>query len=195
MDDRTRTQTGTDAPLLAEHPYNSMDFAGLVFGTAMAVLLGTLLVAGLGTAIGTWPAVIVATLTFAGLLWKLVPTAESTATRRVSVVRRIVHRGIVVGCLGGVCGIAMSALPGCAESQANVAAHQALQTNNDILAPFTLRGIDDAEEAYPGEDGISPALAAQYRGLVDDNGQLIDTLNGRPADGAGVAVEPERDTP
>lgn len=191
MDDRTRTHTGTDAPLLAEHPYNSMDFAGLVFGTAMAVLLGTLLVAGLGTAIGTWPAVIVATLTFAGLLWKLVPTAESTATRRVSVVRRIVHRGIVVGCLGGVCGIAMSALPGCAESQANVQAHKALQTNNDILAPFTVRGIDDAQS--DGE--LSPALADQYRGLVEDNTLLIETLNGRPAEGAGVVVKPEEILP
>lgn len=202
MDDRTRS---TEAPL---HPYYTQrtnEGPGLALAALMIVIVGAMMVAGLATAIGKWPAVLIVLVLFSVFVW-MIPSDKAPSGKpswragraspgRRSPVGRALRRGLTVACMGVICGIVMSALPGCAESQANVAAHQALQTNNDILAPFTLRGIDDAEEAYPGEDGISPALAAQYRGLVDDNEQLIDTLNGRPADGAGVAVEPERDTP
>lgn len=198
MDDRTRS---TEAPL---HPYYTQrtnDGPALAVAALMIVIVGALMVAGLATAIGKWPAILVVLVLFSGFVW-LIPSAKAPSGKpswragRVSAGRRsrvghTVHRGLTLACLGVICGIVMSAVPGCAESQANVQAHQALQTNNDILAPFTVRGIDDAES----DGDVSPSLGAQYRGLVDDNTQLIETLNGRPADGAGVAVEPERDTP
>lgn len=196
MDDRTRS---TEARLHIEQLNSDPGIGGLVLGAVLAVMLGSLMVAGLATAIGAWPAAGLATLAFAGLVWFLVPTAEMSpaprAGSRSGAPRssfRLVRRGLTIACLGGVCGIVMSIVPGCSDSPAKINAYQALDTNDDILTPFTLRGIDDAESQWPAEGSISPALAEQYRGLAGDNSELIDALNGRPAEGAGVVVGPQR---
>ena len=191
MDDRTRTHEGTEAPYLPGNQYNSLDYLGLLFGGLMAVLLGVFIVAGLSVAIGTWPAVIIAVATFAGLVWKLIPTVESTPTRRARTVRRLVHRGIVVASLGGITGICMSALPGCSKSPVDIAAHNALHTNNEALTPMTLRGIDDAVS----DGDISPELAEQYRGLIDDNTALIDSLRGEDTGEDVVELLPLNSSP
>ena len=205
MDDRTRTHGHAQGV----HQHNSdPGIGGLAIGAMLAVILGALLVAGLTTAIGTWPAVIVSTLAFAGLVWVLIPTSEAPnlhaerllddrglRSAKTTPPGKHIRRGLTVACLGGVCGIVMSVVPGCAESPANVAAFEALDTNRQQLDPMTLRGIADAESTPIDEGGISSDLADQYRGLLSDHNALIDALLGRPAEGAGVVVEPESADP